>query len=179
MEGTIATIMMFAGTFAPKNWAYCAGQILPITQNTALFSLIGTYYGGNGTTTFGLPDLQGRVAVGVGQGPGLSNYSLGQVGGSPTHTLTQNEMAAHTHTSGAVQIPVSGNNASLEEAGGHILATPATEIYATPGTTPAVNHPGFSATVLNNGMGMPFSIMQPYECVNFVICLYGIYPSRP
>jgi len=179
MEGTIATIMMFGSNFAPKGWALCAGQLLPIAQNTALFSLIGVYYGGNGTTNFALPDLQGRVAVGAGNGPGLSSYALGQVGGTESHTLVSTEMAAHTHTAGAVHIPVSNNNGSLDEANGNILATPGTDIYATPGTAPAVNHAGFSATVGATGSGVPFSIMQPYECVNFVICMYGIFPSRP
>src|SRR5215212_259973 len=97
MEGTIAEIRLFAGNFAPRNWAFCAGQILPIAQNTALFSLLGTTYGGNGQTTFALPDLRGRVAVGAGQGPGLSNISLGQVAGETTHTLISQEIPAHNH----------------------------------------------------------------------------------
>lgn len=179
MEGTIATIMMFGGNFAPKNWAFCAGQLLPIAQNTALFSLIGTYYGGNGTTNFALPNLQGRVAIGAGNGPGLSSYSIGEAGGSESHTLVSTEMAAHTHAAGAVHIPVSNNNGTLEEANGNILATPGTEIYATPSTTPVVNHAGLSATVGFTGSGAPFSIMQPYLSVNFVICMYGVFPSRP
>jgi microcystin-dependent protein len=179
MEGTIATIMMFGGNFAPRNWAFCAGQILPIAQYTALFSLIGTYYGGNGTTNFGLPDLQGRVAVGAGQGPGLSNYSLGEASNAETATMTLGQMPTHNHSSGTVSIPVSGSNASLEEANGNILATPGTDIYATPGTSPAVNYGSFSASVLPQGSGQPFSIMQPYECINFVICMSGVFPVRP
>src|SRR5690242_20983611 len=98
MEGTIAEIRMFAGNFAPRNWAFCASQILSIAQNTALFSLLGTTYGGNGQTTFALPDFRGRTPVGWGQGPGLSNYDLGQVGGTETSTLTVQTMPAHTHT---------------------------------------------------------------------------------
>src|SRR5438067_3503009 len=89
---------MFAGNFAPKNWAFCAGQILPIAQNTALFSLIGTTFGGNGQTTFALPDLRGRYPIGAGQGPGLANYDLGQVGGTENITLTIGNMPAHSHT---------------------------------------------------------------------------------
>jgi microcystin-dependent protein len=178
MEGTIATIMMFGGNFAPKNWAFCAGQLIAISQNTALFSLLGTNYGGNGTTTFALPDLRSRVAVGAGQGPGLSDYVLGEMAGIEHTTLFQGQMAAHTHTAGAVQIPLSNNNATLEEANGNILATPSAEIYATPNTTPAVSHPGLSATLAPQGGNQPISLMKPYECINFVICMYGVYPSR-
>src|SRR5215210_2000666 len=98
MEGYIAEIRLFAGNFAPRGWAFCSGQILSIAQNTALFSLLGTTFGGNGQTTFALPDLRGRVAVGPGQGPGLPAVNLGQVSGEPTHTLIITEMPAHNHT---------------------------------------------------------------------------------
>src|SRR6188768_4319530 len=91
---------MFAGNFAPRNWAFCQGQILSIAQNTALFSLLGTTYGGNGQTTFALPDFRGRVAVGTGQGPGLSNITLGEVSGTPTVTLTSQQMPIHSHLVG-------------------------------------------------------------------------------
>src|SRR6185369_16953456 len=96
-EPYIASIVMFAGNFAPRGWAFCAGQILPISQNTALFSLLGTTYGGNGQTTFALPDLRGRVPNSSGQGPGLANYDLGQVGGFESITLTTNAIPAHSH----------------------------------------------------------------------------------
>ncbi len=178
MEGTIGTIMMFAGNFAPKAWAYCAGQLLSISSNTALFSILGTTYGGDGRTTFGLPDLQGRVAVGAGQGPGLSFYNLGQSSGAETATMTAASMPAHTHTAGAVTIPLASTAGSLTSANGNILSTPNVDTYATPGTTPAVNYGSISATVSPQGGSQPFSIMQPYECINFVICLYGIYPAR-
>ena len=97
MEGTIGEIRMFAGTFAPRTWAFCQNQILSIAQNTALFSILGTTYGGNGQTTFALPDFRGRVAVGTGTGPGLSNIQLGQMAGTPTVTPTTNNMPAHNH----------------------------------------------------------------------------------
>src|SRR5215204_7495475 len=106
MEGTIAEIRMFAGTFAPRSWAFCAGQLLSISQNSALFSILGTTYGGNGQTTFALPDFRGRVAVGTGQGPGLSNISLGEQAGVPTVTLLLQEMPMHNHT-------ISGNASGL------------------------------------------------------------------
>src|SRR5215204_3802779 len=96
-EGTIAEIRLFAGNFAPRSWAFCQGQIMSIAQNTALFSILGTTYGGNGQTTFALPDFRGRVAVGAGGGPGLVNISLGEVSGEPTHTLIRQEMPSHNH----------------------------------------------------------------------------------
>src|SRR5690242_20434903 len=108
MEGTIAEIRMFAGNFAPRGWAFCQGQILSIAQNTALFSLLGTTYGGNGQTTFGLPDFRGRTAVGTGQGPGLPSITLGELAGEPTHTLIITEMPAHNH---ATQTQVNANSA--------------------------------------------------------------------
>lgn len=178
MEGTIGTIMMFAGNFAPKNWAYCAGQLVSIASNTALFSILGTTYGGDGRVTFGLPDLQGRVAVGAGQGPGLSFYNLGQAANAESETMSNAQMPAHTHTAGAVSIPLSNSAASLTEANGNILATPTADTYATPGTTPAANYGSFSATVAPQGGSTPFSIMQPYECISFVICQYGTFPAR-
>ncbi|MBC7775609.1 MAG: phage tail protein [Phycisphaerae bacterium] len=178
MEGTIGTIMMFAGNFAPKNWAYCAGQLLNIASNTALFSILGTTYGGDGRVTFGLPDLQGRVAVGAGQGPGLSDYGLGQVGGAENTTMNVAEMATHTHTAGAVTIPLSNSAATLMDASNNILGTPTSDTYATPGTSPAVNYGSFSAAVGLQGGSQPFSILQPYECVAFVICQYGFFPAR-
>ena len=101
MEGTIGEIRMFAGNFAPRYWAFCQAQLISIASNTALFSILGTTYGGNGQTTFGLPDFRGRVAVGVGTGPGLSNVVLGEMGGSSTITLTTNNMPAHNHTATA------------------------------------------------------------------------------
>src|SRR5829696_275124 len=105
-EPFIATIIMFAGNFAPRGWAFCQGQLLSISQNTALFSLLGTTYGGNGQTTFALPDFRGRVAVGTGAGPGLSNISLGEQAGVPTVTLITQEMPMHNHT-------ISGNASGL------------------------------------------------------------------
>src|SRR5437867_1864890 len=100
LEPFYGEIRMFAGNFAPRNWAFCQGQILPIAQNTALFSLLGTTYGGNGSTTFALPDLRGRVPIHQGQGTGLSSYTMGQNGGTESETLTVNQMPAHKHTPG-------------------------------------------------------------------------------
>src|SRR3954471_16909667 len=98
MDGTIGEIRLFAGNFAPRNWAFCNGQLMPIAQNTALFSILGTTFGGNGQTTFGLPDFRGRVSVGTGQGTGLTNHDLGEQSGTENVTLSTAQMPAHTHT---------------------------------------------------------------------------------
>jgi len=178
MEGTIATIMMFAGNFAPRNWAYCNGQLMAIAQNTALFSILGTTYGGDGRVTFGLPNLQGRVAVGAGQGPGLSYYDLGQTAGAESATMLSTQMPSHTHTAGAVAIDLTTNAANSTQANGNILASPTADTYATAGTTPAINYGGFAATAAPVGGSQPFSIMQPFLGMNYVICLFGVFPVR-
>jgi len=176
MEGYIAQIIMFAGSFAPQNWAFCAGQLQSIAQNTALFSLIGTFYGGDGQTTFALPDLRGRVPVGTGQGPGLPSVDLGEVSGSPTTTLTVNQMPAHNHTA-TTNVGVSSSNTTSEEAAGNILANQAQNFYAAPATANGLLG-GVTTTVAVNGGNQPMNIMQPYLGMNYVICLFGIFPSR-
>ena len=174
MEGTIAEIRMFAGNFAPRNWAFCAGQTMAIASNTALFSLLGTTYGGNGQTTFALPDLRGRVPVGTGQGPGLSYISLGEVAGAATHTLTSTEMPAHTHT------------ATAPGAAASTTATPGTTVAPGPAALGAGVSNNFGAatgnvaprTIGTAGGSQPHNNMQPYLGMNYIICLYGIFPSR-
>ncbi len=178
MEGTLATIMMFAGNFAPRNWAFCAGQTISIASNTALFSLLGTTYGGNGTTNFMLPNLQGRTPIGNGQGNGLSNYDLGQMGGTQTETLTTATMPAHTHAAGALTIDLSTSGATTTQANGNILASPVADTYASAGTTPVVQSGHLSAQVGVTGNSQPFSVIQPFLGMNFVICQAGIFPSR-
>lgn len=176
MEGYIAEIRMFAGNFAPRNWAFCAGQIMPIAQNTALFSLLGTTYGGNGQTTFALPDLRGRVPVGTGQGPGLANVSLGEMAGSPTITLNVAQIPAHTHA-----MTASADGPTLNTASGNSLAS---QSRANGGTMPNAYASGATSPVAMasqtsaSGGGQPVGIMQPYLGMNYVICLFGIFPSR-
>ena len=179
MEGTIATIMMFAGNFAPKNWAFCAGQTVSIASNTALFSLLGTTYGGDGRTNFMLPNLQGRVAVGAGQGPGLSDYTLGQMGGAETAVMTNAELPNHPHASGPVHIGLTTAQPTTTSANTNLLASPTADTYATLGTTPTVNYGGLTADVGIAGSGQPFSIMNPYVGMNYVICQFGVFPYRP
>jgi microcystin-dependent protein len=173
MEGTLATIMLFAANFAPKNWAYCAGQLLPINQNQALFSLLGTTYGGNGTTNFALPDFQGRTAIGAGQGPGLSNYSLGQKAGANSLTMSVANLPSHTHMAIAT-LNATSAAPNTDEGPGNILA--ATNIYAA-GDTGSLAGVAEQPTGIT-GQSQPMNIQQPYLGMNYVICLAGIYPTQ-
>jgi microcystin-dependent protein len=182
MEGYIAEIRLFAGNFAPRGWAFCNGQILSIAQNTALFSLLGTTFGGNGQTTFALPDLRGRVAVGPGQGPGLPSVNLGQMAGAPTHTLIITEMPAHNHVA---QVAVRSFDNSLGGTGdtdttaGHFWASSVGvgELYSTT-TNATMNSTAVQTTIGVAGGSQPHNNMQPYLGVNYIICMEGIYPSR-
>ncbi len=190
LEPFIGEISMFGGNFAPKNWAFCNGQILSIAQNTALFSLLGTTYGGNGVNTFALPNLQGRSPIHWGQGPGLSNVTLGQVSGSETVTLIQTEMPAHTHavTGGGGQASVSlkcssqaGNSDS--PAGNIAAATPAgDEQYADAASANGTMAPATvtipSPTLGITGGSQPHENRCPYLAISFIIALTGIFPSR-
>jgi microcystin-dependent protein len=178
MEGYIAVLWLFAGNFAPRGWALCQGQILSIAQNTALFSLIGTTYGGNGQTTFALPDLRGRVAVGAGQGPGLPNLDLGQVAGEVTHTLIITEMPAHNHTfslaannaAGTTNTPAASNVlAQLVDSRNNPL-----NVYSNAAPNATLN----GGTMGIAGGSQPHNNMQPYLGMNYVICMEGIFPSR-
>jgi microcystin-dependent protein len=163
-EPFIGQIMMFGGNFAPRDWAFCDGQLMSIAQNTALFSILGTTYGGDGVTTFALPDLRGRVPVHPGNGPGLPVYQLGESAGSPSTTLTISQMPAHNHAAVySLGDPDGGTN------------------YLAIGNPPRLGNtnPQASATmVAPSGGNQPFGLMQPYLCVNFIIALYGIFPSR-
>lgn len=174
-EPFLAEVIMFAGNFAPRGWAFCQGQILSIAQNTALFSLLGTTFGGNGQTTFALPDLRGRVPVGTGQGPGLPSINLGQVAGEPTHTLIITEMPSHNHAAQAAGNSSSGDNASP---GGNTWATSTARdnlyVNAAPNSPMAAN----TVTVGIAGGSQPHNNMQPYLGINFIIAIEGIYPSR-
>jgi len=179
MEGTIGEIRMFAGTFAPRTWAFCNNQLISIATNTALFSILGTTYGGNGQTTFALPDFRGRVAVGTGTGPGLSNIQLGQMAGTPTVTLLTTNMPAHNHAvTGTVTMQANNDNAGLSSVpeNNRLAATNAftSNADALVGMAPCVTN----LTTAVNGGSQPFSIMPPYLGMNYIICMFGIFPSR-
>jgi microcystin-dependent protein len=171
VETFLGEIRMFAGNFAPTGWAFCQGQLLPIAQNQALFSLLGTTYGGNGTTTFALPDLRGRVPVGFGQGPGLSNRVIGEQFGSELVTLNINQMPSHNHTVNAVT--TEGNqNLPTNSLPANTKALDKEYSDANANTT-------MKATMVNpTGGSQPFGVSQPSLGVNFIIALQGIYPSR-
>ena len=182
MEGTIAEIRMFAGNFAPQAWAFCQGQILSIAQNTALFALLGTTYGGNGQTTFALPDFRGRSPFHTGQGPGLPNIDLGEQSGSASVTLLITNLPAHSHTLTPTNVTVGGKaeraGTTSSPSGNYHSILVGNNAYSntTDGDLAAVNN---SAVTLGmTGGSQPFSNRSPYLGMNFIICLQGIFPSR-
>jgi microcystin-dependent protein len=190
MDEYLAIIKMFAGNFAPRTFMFCQGQILSIAQNTALFSLLGTTFGGNGTTTFALPDFRGRVPVGVGQGPGLPSIDLGQMAGAPTHTLITTEMPAHNHTAVVSATTMAVSN---KEADSHTAAADASKVLAAPVDNAGLTSLGYvtdaspasrlnvaatTASIGIAGASQPHNNMQPYLGINFLITTEGLYPSR-
>lgn len=190
METFIATILIWAPNFAPRGWAFCAGQLMAISQNTALFSLIGTTYGGDGQTTFALPDLRSRIPLGagMGDGPGLSNYRLGEKGGVENVTLNITTMPSHSHTAQGEIVAHNTTATSAVPQSGEVLANPnfgsgisptAVNAYAQP-TGPSVTlAPGsVQVQVGNQGGNLPHENRQPYLGLAFIIALFGIFPSR-
>lgn len=209
MDDYIGMIRMFAGTFAPQGYMLCNGQTLPISQNQALYSIIGTTYGGNGTTTFNLPNLQSRVPLGSGAGNGLSNRILGQMGGTENVNLTVNEIPSHNHpiapasVSGQIKIRTSDSTANSFVAFNNAIAqsaekfTPESPPTARPqvySTSPMFTENNYlhsesvdsSALQVNvpqstgaSGGNMPHENMPPFQVINFIICVQGLYPPRP
>lgn len=173
MDPFVAEIRMFAGNFPPTGWAMCNGQLMPIAQNTALFSLLGTTYGGDGKTNFALPNLQQRVPLhaGHGPGPGLTERMLGEMGGEADHTLSTAELPAHNHATQA-----SGAPAASGSANGGMLAK--TSCPTPPYHDPVALQPMAPGVIGNAGGGNPHNNMQPYLTVNFIIALQGIFPPR-
>lgn len=168
----LAEVRIFPFNFAPTGWAVCNGQILPISQNTALFSLLGTTYGGDGKSTFALPNIQGSAVMHPGQGPGLSLHDQGETGGSESVTLLQSEMPAHTHQmKGAAQDPALAKAVNPEASwalsqGGPIYQSSSNTQMAQEAVAPA-------------GGGLPHNNMQPYVTLQFCIAVQGVFPSRP
>ena len=170
-EPFVGEIRMFAGNFAPRGWAFCDGQLLAVSQNDALFSLFGTIYGGDGRTTFGLPDMRGRIPIHAGSGPGLSPRSLGSKAGEENVTLITNQLPSHTHTMQASLDPGSETNPS-----GNLTASDlAVDAYfSNPPSTAGLA----SDAITSVGGSRPHTNLQPFICVNFIVALVGIYPSR-
>jgi microcystin-dependent protein len=177
----IGEIRPFGFNFAPRSWALCAGQILSIASNTALFSILGTTYGGNGQTTFALPDLRGRLALGMGQGPGLSQYVEGEEIGSETVTLLSTEMASHSHTPYTRIKPGTADMHNAPAAGDYLsrFNTSATQIGFTWNNPPLENattlHPTFIGFA---GGNQPHNNIQPVLAINYCICTQGVFPAR-
>jgi microcystin-dependent protein len=172
----LGTIFIFAGNFAPSGYQLCQGQLLPISQYAALFSILGTTYGGNGTTNFALPDLRGRAPIGEGSGPGLSAVALGQVGGAQNVAITTGNMPQHNHTVNVSTSPGSqpgpANNfiaAGIDSQGGNVLGF---NTAATSGKTLAPTFVGLA------GQNTPLSVQNPYLGINYIIAMVGIFPSR-
>jgi len=185
-EPFIGEIRLFGGDFAPRGWAFCNGQLLAISTNAALFSLLGTSYGGNGQTTFALPDLRGRTPIGWGQGPNLEAISLGEQGGSETLTLTPSQLPSHTHAGQTqISIPAVGSSSNVQSApaattvlgpvtssgrAGKLYSTDAASTNLAPFDSPVAVSPA--------GGSMPFEIRSPYLGSTFIIALQGIFPPR-
>lgn len=192
VEPFIGQVQPFAGTYPPRGWALCNGALLAVNSNQALFSLIGAMYGGDGRTTFGLPDLRGRVVVGAGNGPGLTPRNPGQTGGVASVALAQSQIPAHSHptqttasftvsaatSKGSHQVPVAGDVL----AGGYNVQYDANLLWYLPDAQDFVNLGGVSAnpqvTINPAGASVPHNNTQPCQGINFIIALQGIYPSR-
>lgn len=179
MEGYMACVTMFAGNFAPRNWQYCAGQLVAIANNTALFSLLGTMYGGDGRVTFGLPDLRGRVVVGQGQGAGLSDYTQGEMSGTETNTLLSSNLPQHNHVAVVTaKMQVNGNNSTTDNPEAAYFGTATSNIYNNANSGQYMGPLHTVATVGVTGSNVPMNNIQPSLGMNYIICMYGIFPSR-
>ncbi|WP_067734334.1 phage tail protein [Novosphingobium naphthalenivorans] len=173
----IGEIRMFGGDFAPAGWAYCHGQLLAISQYDALFALIGTTYGGNGTTSFALPDMRGRVPIHMGQGPGLSNYVIGEMSGTENVTLMSTQIPSHNHS-----VMASANaGTDPQPNSGAVPASPVGStafLYVVPGSSSVVPVEMSPSSIELAGGSLPHDNMMPSLALNFIIALFGVFPSR-
>ena len=169
MEVYLGSLMLVPYNFAPTGYAFCQGQLMPIAQNTALFSLLGTMYGGDGRVTFGLPDLRGRLVNSYGQAPGLSPYTQGELGGSATVSLNADQQPAHTHTMSGAK----GSGSQPSPGGGSLAGGP---VYSDQTSSLTLMNPNSLTTAA--GGGVPHGNMMPYQGLNWIICLSGPFPPR-
>ena len=176
----LAEIRLFAGNFAPLGWALCSGQLLPISQNTALFSLIGTYYGGDGRVTFALPDFRSRIPVGLGTGPGLSDYEMGQQGGSQTVTVLANNLPQHTHpVTGTVTMNATSAAGNTDTPANAYPATVAgSDMYSSTTNNSLLGNMQHNLAMTPTGSSIPVGIIQPVLTLTYIIATSGIFPSR-
>jgi microcystin-dependent protein len=179
MEGTMAVITPVAYNFTPKYWGQCNGQLLAISTNSALFSLLGVTYGGNGSTTFALPDLRGRSAVGPGTSTIGTTYQLGEVGGSPTSTMGMSNMPSHNHN-GVINLSMGAANSPGADtvAENNNIGSGVANSFSSNDNVLMAKPLTIQASIGAAGGSQPFNVLSPYLAVNFVICMYGIYPSR-
>ena len=177
MEPFIGQIILFAGNFAPRGWAFCDGQLLAISSNTALFSILGTTYGGDGRTTFGLPELRGRSPVHPGTGPGLAPIRLGQKGGTQTTTLGINNIPSHHHPAGSLAIGVATIGGGEDDPAGALLS-PGPEVFSNGNQAAQMGNDSVVGNTANVGNGQAFNNYHPYLGVNYIIALVGLFPSR-
>ena len=187
MEAFIGTIVAWGPNFAPRGWAFCNGSLLAISQYSAVFSLLGTTYGGDGRTTFALPDLRGRVPVGAGQSPGTSNYQQGSKGGQETVTLNVQQLASHTHGASTSGLQIAASTAAANTATPSASVVPAQPedasrnpfpIYTNAATNTSLGSVSGNVTIDPAGGSQAHENRQPYEVVNYIICLEGIFPPR-
>ncbi|MEZ4851917.1 MAG: tail fiber protein [Bacteroidia bacterium] len=187
MDGMIGEIRIFAGNFAPRTWAFCNGQLLSIVENQELFAILGTTYGGDGRTTFGLPDIRGRAVVHEGTGDGLMNRRLGAKFGSETITMNIMNMPSHTHSATANYLgQADGDNGDLSDPTDAFLASAVNnngplniyDIDHDPDDRFEMGDEAVDFTLMNTGAGLPFDNMQPSLAVNYIICTMGLFPSR-
>lgn len=187
MDAYMGSIMLWGPNFAPRSWAFCDGRLMAISQFSALFSLLGTSYGGDGRTNFGLPDLRGRVPVGAGQGAGLSVYHLGMKGGIETVTLDEAQLASHTHASTTSEMQIAASTASANTAipgAGIVPAQPEDSsrnpfpIYTNAEANTTLGSVSGSMSIDPAGGNQPHENRQPYQAVNYIICIEGIFPPR-
>lgn len=175
-EGFIGEIRMFAGTFTPRNWAMCDGQLLSISRNTALFSILGATYGGDGRSTFRLPDLRGRTAVHPGYGPGLPSVSLGQKSGTTSLTLPTNSLPAHNH-SGYINVSDTKGD-DFYTSNGYMADSSTVSFQQFTNTPPSGNKTIQGVQTNTTGLGLSISKRSPFTGINYIICLSGIFPAR-